>query len=66
MWINIIASVIVIAILGGAVAYIVRSKKKGKVCIGCPYADQCAMRRQNCSCTAKQAGASQDESKTTK
>lgn len=33
---NIIATVIVVSILGGAVAYIVKAKKSGKKCIGCP------------------------------
>lgn len=31
-----VALVIIVAVVGAAVAYIVRSKKKGKKCIGCP------------------------------
>ena len=33
---NVILIVAIIAILGGAVCYIVRAKKKGSKCIGCP------------------------------
>ncbi len=37
---------IVILILGGAVAYIVKAKKKGAKCIGCPAGGMCS---GNCS-----------------
>ncbi len=37
----IIISVIAIIILGASF-YIVREKKKGKKCIGCPYAGECS------------------------
>ena len=33
---NVILILVLMAILGGAVFYIVRSKKKGSKCIGCP------------------------------
>ena len=36
----------VVLIVGGAVFYIVKEKKKGKRCIGCPYAHSCS----KCSC----------------
>lgn len=36
--------VCIVAVLGGALFYIVRSKRKGKGCIGCPYADGCSGR----------------------
>ncbi len=32
----------ILAILGGAVIYIVREKKKGVKCIGCPMAGTCS------------------------
>ena len=38
---NMIIGAVLAAVLGGAIAYVVRSKKKGKTCIGCPYSDQC-------------------------
>lgn len=31
-----VALAIIVAVVGAAVAYIVRTKKKGKKCIGCP------------------------------
>ena len=33
-------------IIGLVIFYIVREKKKGKACIGCPYAEGCT----KCSC----------------
>lgn len=44
----IIASVVFV-IVGAAVVYIYKEKKKGKKCIGCPYADSCSTK----SCTSK-------------
>ena len=38
---NIIPVLIIIIILGSAIAYIVRSKKKGVQCIGCGTSCQC-------------------------
>mgnify|MGYP003296096311 CR=1 FL=1 len=45
MWVDIIAGTVLALVLGGAVAYIVIAKKKGKKCIGCP---------DSCSCSANQ------------
>lgn len=38
---EIIAITAVVLIVGGAVAYLVRSKKRGDKCVGCPYGKQC-------------------------
>lgn len=38
---TIIAAFIVAAILGGAIVYLVRAKKKGVKCIGCPHGANC-------------------------
>ena len=38
-------------IVGGAVAYIVKAKKSGKKCVGCPYASSC--RSGKCDCGSK-------------
>lgn len=38
---NIIIITILIMIVGAAVFYLVRAKKKGAKCIGCPHAKQC-------------------------
>ena len=38
---NIIIIAVLSLVVGGAGAYIVREKKRGKKCIGCPYGDSC-------------------------
>ena len=42
--IDIIIILIIAVILGATIAYIVRAKKKGTKCIGCPAGDCCAMK----------------------
>ena len=44
---DIIVLVVVALVIGGASFYIIRAKKKGQKCIGCPYAKNCS---GNCSC----------------
>ncbi|MBQ3222837.1 MAG: FeoB-associated Cys-rich membrane protein [Clostridia bacterium] len=39
---NFVAIAALLIVLGVAVAYIVREKKKGHKCVGCPYAAECA------------------------
>ena len=34
--VNVIAAVVLLAILGVAVVYVVRARKRGQKCIGCP------------------------------
>jgi len=43
---NVIVVAVVLVILGTAIAYIRKEKKKGVKCIGCPAAAECA-KRQN-------------------
>ncbi len=43
---------IIAAIVAGAVAYIIRAKKRGQKCIGCPYSQACA-NKNTCSCGDK-------------
>ena len=38
---DIIVAMILVAILGGAIAYIVKAKKRGQKCIGCPDGCSC-------------------------
>ncbi len=40
--INLVAIAVLAAIIGGAAYYIVKSKKKGVKCIGCPHAGRCS------------------------
>ena len=42
--VNAILIVVLIVIVGAAVGYIVREKRRGVKCVGCPYAQQCANR----------------------
>ena len=53
-----IESIIVVAVIavitGGAITYIVKEKKKGAKCIGCPYAKKCASKDNCCSCNSTQ------------
>lgn len=57
MWVDIIAGTVLALVLGGAVAYIVIAKKKGKKCIGCPEScDKCPH-----SCATKPSDAKDSE-----
>ncbi len=40
--VNVILWILVGLILGGAILYIVKAKKKGVQCIGCPMAGKCS------------------------
>lgn len=42
--VNVVIILVIVAIVGAAVAYIVKEKKRGVKCVGCPYAQQCASR----------------------
>ena len=46
---NVILIIVLIAILGGAIAYIVRAKKRGAKCIGCPAAGNCGAKKGGCT-----------------
>ena len=43
---TLIAVIVIAVILFLAVRYIIKEKKKGNACIGCPYADSCPKHRQ--------------------
>lgn len=38
---NIVIVAVILSILIAAIAYIIKEKKKGTVCIGCPHAGTC-------------------------
>jgi len=44
---DIIVIAIIILIVGGATAYIIRAKKRGQKCIGCPDSKACASNSKN-------------------
>ncbi len=43
---DIISLIIIFSVIVGAVLYLLRAKKRGEKCIGCPYAKQC--KKENC------------------
>ena len=38
---NVIVILILLCIIGGIIHYLLKAKKRGETCIGCPYAKQC-------------------------
>ncbi len=40
---------IIVLIALAIVVYLVRAKKRGEKCIGCPYAKKCASKCNNCA-----------------
>ena len=49
---DIIAIVAILLIVGGAVAYIIKAKKSGKKCIGCPDSATCGKGGCSGSCSS--------------
>ncbi len=47
---DIIVIAVLTAILGLAIWYIVKSKKSGRKCIGCPDSGSCSGKCAGCSC----------------
>ena len=45
---NVIAIGVLLLLVGGAIFYILRSKKRGAKCMGCPYSKGC---KSNCCCS---------------
>ena len=50
---DIIAIAFIVVSVGLALFYIIRQKKKGAKCIGCPYANECSTNKKDCSCSGK-------------
>lgn len=50
--VNFISSAIIILLVSGASCYIYKEKKKGRHCIGCPMAGECA-KAKAARCAAK-------------
>ena len=49
--VDMIVGLMVLAMVGAALGYIRKEKKKGTVCIGCPNAGCCG--KKNCGCHAE-------------
>ena len=47
---NVLAILALIVVLGGAITYIVKSKKNGVKCIGCPSCKSCSSKKNENSC----------------
>ncbi len=47
---DLIIAVIIIVILGLAITYVVKAKKSGAKCIGCPSAGNCSSHNKQSSC----------------
>jgi len=47
---EIIAIIAIVLIIGAAVAYIIKAKKSGQKCIGCPHSKTCSSAKGGCSC----------------
>ncbi len=60
VWVDIIVTIILALLIGGAITYVVRSKKQGEACVGCPYAKECANKRSShihsCGCGCQSSG----------
>ena len=48
---DVIVLLVIALAIGGAIFYIIRSKKRGQKCVGCPYSKECG---GNCSSKQKQ------------
>ena len=45
--VDILILLVIAAIAGIAIRYVIKSKKSGKKCVGCPHAQECA---KGCTC----------------
>lgn len=43
---NAIIILILLAVIGGIVFYLIRAKRRGQKCIGCPYAKECTKNKK--------------------
>ena len=47
---DIIVIAVILLIIGAATAYIIKAKKSGQKCIGCPYSKSCGTKNGGCGC----------------
>lgn len=50
---DIVLIVLLLAIASAIILYLIREKKRGVKCVGCPHAKQCAKMHQKCPCKQK-------------
>lgn len=54
MWKEVVAIAVIVLIIGGALFYVIKAKKSGKKCIGCPYSCGCKnTKKGGCSCSSQ-------------
>ena len=53
---------LVALIIGGALSYVIREKKRGRTCIGCPYGSSCNQKGGCCSGIRREDDGENDES----
>ena len=58
---NIIAIAVIVLIVGGAAAYIIKAKKSGKKCIGCPDSGSCG--KGSCGSCASQCSCGKENNR---
>lgn len=58
---NVILILFLLTLAGGILFYILRAKKRGQKCIGCPYAKSCG--KAQCTCGEKEPQNSQSQDK---
>ena len=47
--VDFIVIAVIALVVGGALAYIIKAKKSGKKCIGCPDSSSCSSKTGGCS-----------------
>lgn len=50
---DLIVAIVILLMIGAAMIYIVKEKKKGTACIGCPHAGTCGSKKSSgndCGC----------------
>lgn len=47
---DIIIIAVIVVILAAAIGYVIKAKKSGAKCIGCPSAKQCSSHKCGCGC----------------
>lgn len=47
--VDFVVGFVILVIVGGAIAYIIREKKRGVKCIGCPDSASCSGRCSGCN-----------------
>ena len=60
---DIIGIIAIVLVIGGAAAYIIKAKKSGKKCIGCPDSASCQAGKCSGSCSSCSCGCSLEEEK---